>query len=68
MLHSVQLYHFSDALEVGYGAAFYIRHVGNKGRIRSGLVMAKSRAAPLKTVTFHRMEMTDNYDDDGNDG
>ena len=58
VLHNVQLHHFSDASEVGYGAASYLRLVDDKGRIHCGLVMAKSRVAPLKTVTIPRMELT----------
>ena len=58
MLHNVQLHHFSDASEVGYGTASYLRLVDDMGRIHCGLVMAKSRVAPLKTVTIPRMELT----------
>ena len=43
---------------MGYGAASYLRLVDDKGRIHCGLVMAKSRVAPLKTVTIPRMELT----------
>ena len=50
VLHNVQLHHFSDASEVGYG--------DDKTSIHCGLVMAKSRVAPLKTVTIPRMELT----------
>ena len=58
MLHNVQLHHFLDASEVGYGAASYLRLVDDKGRIHCGLVMAKSCVAPLKTITIPRMELT----------
>ena len=58
VLHNDQLHHFSDASEVGYGAATYLRLVDDKERIHCGLVMAKSRVAPLKTVTIPRMELT----------
>jgi len=36
----------------------YLRLVDDKGRIHCGLAMAKSRVAPLKTVTIPRMELT----------
>jgi len=42
---------------VGYGAASYLRLVDDKGKIHCRLVIAKSRVAPLKTVTIHRMEL-----------
>lgn len=58
MLHNVQPHHFLDVLEVGYGAASYLRLVDNKGRTHHRLVMAKSHVAPLKTVTIPRMELT----------
>ena len=58
VLHNVQLHHFSDASEVGYGTASYLRLVDDMGRIHCGLVMAKSRVAPLKTITIPRMELT----------
>ena len=58
MLHNVQLHHFSDASQVGYGAASHLHLVDDKGGIHCGLVMAKSRVAPLKTVTIPRMELT----------
>ena len=58
MLHNVQLHHFSDASEVGYRSASYLRLVDDKGRIHCGLVMAKSRVAPLKAVAIPRMELT----------
>ena len=58
VLHSIQLHHFSDASEEGYGAASYLRLVDDMGRIHCGLVMGKSRVAPLKTITIPRMELT----------
>ncbi len=58
VLHSIQLHHFSNASEMGYGAASYLRLVNDQGRVHCGLIMAKSRVAPLKTVTIPRMELT----------
>ena len=58
VLHSIQLHHFSDGSEEGYGAASYLRLVDDKVRIRCGLLMGKSRVAPLKTITVPRMELT----------
>ena len=55
---SIQLHTFWDALEEGYGAESYLRLVDDKGRIHCGLVMGKSRVAPLKTITVPRMELT----------
>ena len=58
VLHSIQLHHFSDASEEGYGAASYLRLVDDKGRIHCGLLMGKSRVAPLKTITVPRMVLS----------
>ena len=57
-LHNLELHHFSDASEVGYGAASNLRLIDDQGRIHCGLVMAKSHVAPLKAVTIPRMELT----------
>ena len=57
-LTNVQLHHFSDASGGGYGAASYVRLVDNVGHVHCTLVIAKSRVAPLKTITIPRMELT----------
>ena len=57
VLHSIQPHLFSDASEDGYGAASYLRLVDDKRRIHCGLLMGKSRVAPLKTITVPRMEL-----------
>ncbi len=55
---SAQIHHFSDASEVGYGEASYLRLLDDNGHISTTLVMAKSRVAPLKTFTIPRLELT----------
>ena len=57
-LTDIQLHHFSDASKVGYGAASYLRLKDDAGNIHCSLVFAKSRVAPLKTITIPRMELT----------
>ena len=57
-LRSVQIHNFSDASETGYGAVSYLRLVDADGRIHCGILLAKSRVAPLKTVTIPRLELT----------
>ncbi len=56
-LISCQLHHFSDASNTAYGAASYLRCVNSFWQIRSGLLFAKSRLAPLKRVTTPRLEL-----------
>ena len=55
---SAQIHHFSDASEVGYAEASYLRLLDDNGHISTTLVMAKSRVAPLKTFTIPRLELT----------
>ena len=53
-----ELHHFSDASEKCYGAASYLRLVNESGRVHCALIMAKSRLAPLKTITIPRLELS----------
>ena len=55
---SYELHHFSDASEVGYGTIAYLRLVDSDGTVHCSLVMCKSRAAPLKTMTIPRLELS----------
>lgn len=53
----VELHHFSDASDQGYGQCSYIRVVDTVGHIHVSLVMAKARVSPLKRVTVPRLEL-----------
>ena len=55
---SAELHMFSDASTTGYGQCTYLRLVDSNGRVHCSLVMAKSRVAPLKSVTIPRLELT----------
>ncbi len=55
---STTYHHFSDASEIGYGSASYIRQVNDKGEINVSLLMGKSRVAPTRTITIPRLELT----------
>lgn len=57
-LSSVQLHHFSDASEEGYGAVSYLRLTDALGNIACSILLGKARVAPLKTVTVPRLELT----------
>ena len=52
------LHMFSDASEVGYSVASYLRQKDEHGNICVSLVMGKSRVSPLKLVTIPRLELT----------
>ena len=54
---NTSLHHFSDASDVGYGQATYIRLVNRDGDIHCSLLIGKSRVAPLKTIAIPRMEL-----------
>jgi len=53
----VQFHGFCDASNVGYDASLYIRSTGKDGTTIVRLLCAKSRVAPLKTVTIPRLEL-----------
>ncbi|XP_025996386.2 uncharacterized protein LOC113005268 [Solenopsis invicta] len=55
--HDIQFHGFSDASNVGYGACLYVRSRGKRGEITIRLLCAKSRVAPLKTITIPRLEL-----------
>ncbi|XP_078608417.1 uncharacterized protein LOC144880226 [Branchiostoma floridae x Branchiostoma japonicum] len=54
---SVQLHHFADASEVGYGTASYVRMENQEGKVHCALLVGKSRVTPLKKITIPRLEL-----------
>ncbi|XP_011884070.1 PREDICTED: uncharacterized protein LOC105571210 [Vollenhovia emeryi] len=53
----IQIHGFCDASKIGYGACLYIRSYGMQENVVNRLVCAKSRVAPLKTITIPRLEL-----------
>ncbi|XP_013402959.1 uncharacterized protein LOC106168462 [Lingula anatina] len=53
---AAQLHHFSDASECAYGAISYLR-LTTEDATHVGILMAKSRLAPLKGSTVPRLEL-----------
>ncbi|CAB3986551.1 Hypothetical predicted protein [Paramuricea clavata] len=51
----VQLHNFSDASEIGYGSASYLRTEFIDGRVTYSLVFGKSRTAPLRKISTPRV-------------
>jgi len=51
------LYGFGDASEVAYGACLYAVSTDRQGIIYSELICARSKVAPLKTMSLPRLEL-----------
>ncbi|XP_043465288.1 uncharacterized protein LOC122500432 [Leptopilina heterotoma] len=56
-LTSIQIHGFSDASSIAYGAAVYCRVIDSSKNISVKLLIAKTRVAPLKTVSIPRLEL-----------
>lgn len=53
----VELHHFSDASNTGYGSCSYLRYKNSKNEVHCSLVMAKARVAPTKITSIPRLEL-----------
>ena len=53
----VELHAFGDASKVAYATAVYLRVVPEDGRASTSLVMSKTRMAPVRKITFLRLEL-----------
>ncbi|KAM9709232.1 uncharacterized protein ACNS7B_023621 [Menidia menidia] len=56
-IQKIELHHFSDASNDGYGQCSYVRVVAEE-QVHCTLVMAKARVAPMKIVSIPRLELT----------
>ena len=54
---SLQLHGFGDASEVAYGGVIYLRAIDTNNAIHVSLVMAKTKVAPIKTLSMPRLEL-----------
>lgn len=56
-VQKIELHHFSDASNSGYGQCSYIRVVAEE-QVHCALVMGKARVAPINIITIPRLELT----------
>ena len=54
---SLEIHHFCDASEIGYGTVSYLRTIHEDGKINTASLFAKSRLVPLKRITILRLEL-----------
>ncbi|GFX91474.1 DUF1758 domain-containing protein [Trichonephila clavipes] len=54
----IEIHGFSDASERAYAAVVYIKCFNESGQSQTRLLCRKSRAAPLKTLTIPRLELS----------
>ncbi|XP_028394892.1 uncharacterized protein LOC114519037 [Dendronephthya gigantea] len=57
-IKTIQLHHFADASQHGYGAVSYLRIEDEGNQVKCSFVMGKSRLAPIKPLTIPRMELS----------
>ncbi|XP_063901935.1 uncharacterized protein LOC135121564 [Zophobas morio] len=55
---AIEMHGFGDASQVAYGAAVYLRVTDSSENSQTHLIAAKSRIAPLKTITLPRLELS----------
>ena len=54
---SLQLHGFTDASEMAYAGVVYVRGIDMKEVAHVGLVIAKTKVAPIKRMTIPRLEL-----------
>lgn len=55
--YQIELHGFSDASELAYGCALYIKVTDEHGSVRVNLVTSRTRVAPIKKQTIPRLEL-----------
>lgn len=55
--NKVQVHGFADASERAFGCVVYARVLEDSGHVRTSILAAKSRLAPVQTITTPRLEL-----------
>ena len=55
---TLEIHHFSDASERGYGVVSYLRVVDQKDGVSCNLLLSKSHLAPIKPLSVPRLELS----------
>ena len=55
---TLELHHFADASERGYGVASYLRVVSQDGQTSCSLLCSRSHLAPIKPLSIPRLELS----------
>uniref|UniRef100_A0A8D8T1R1 Integrase catalytic domain-containing protein n=1 Tax=Cacopsylla melanoneura TaxID=428564 RepID=A0A8D8T1R1_9HEMI len=56
-LQSINLIGFADASKAAYAAVVYLRTCSSDGQVKTYLLRAKTKVAPLKVLTINRLEL-----------
>ncbi|KAF0706234.1 Integrase catalytic domain-containing protein, partial [Aphis craccivora] len=56
-IHRLEIHGFSNASIVAYGACLYLKTINERQECNVRLICAKSRVAPLKTISLPRLEL-----------
>ncbi|XP_063959911.1 uncharacterized protein LOC135155123 [Lytechinus pictus] len=54
----VEVHHFSDASQDGYGQCSYLRLINEDDKVHCSFVIGKARVTPLRPITIPRLELT----------
>lgn len=57
IMQTQSLHGFADASTKAYAAVIYSRSVLNDGTVHTSLILAKTRVAPVKTISVPRLEL-----------
>ena len=60
-IRELQLHGFCDASEDAFAGVVYIQMTDSEDKVHTSLVLAKTKVAPIKTMTISRLELCRAY-------